>query len=162
CVAPPSAHHRLNSSPDEFYTVELSAPECGARLRGVGAMRRVFGAVVAGVVVAVCLVGSLLFALHKPVPHQVPVGLVAPDPVAAQVGSALAAHAPDAFALSRYGDAAAAESAVRDGDVTGAFVADQAGPRLLVASANGPINRQVLEAAFSPVAQQSGATLTVQ
>ena len=125
-------------------------------------MRRMLSGVAAGVVVAFCLVGSLLFALHRPAPHQVPVGLVAPEPVAAQVSQALATRAPDAFTLSRYADAAAAERGVREGAVSGAFVVDHGGPRLLVASANGAITRQVLEAAFGPVAQQAGGTLTVR
>ncbi len=125
-------------------------------------MRRMLSGVVAGVVVAFCLVGSLLFALHRPTPHEVPVGLVAPDPVATQISQTLASRAPDAFTITRYGDAAAAERAVRERTVAGAFVADPGGPLLLVAGANGGITRQVLEAAFGPLAQRTGGTLTVQ
>jgi hypothetical protein len=124
-------------------------------------MRRVLGGVAAGIVVAFCLVGSLLFALHRPEPHHVPVGLVAPDALAAQIGQ----RAGDALDVRRYADAEAAERAVRERAVAGAFVADPAdpadagGPRLLVAGANGAITRQVLEAAFTPAA---GGTLTVR
>jgi hypothetical protein len=61
-----------------------------------------------------------------------------------------------------YGDPAAAERDVRNGDLAGAFVVGPQGPQLLVAGARGGPTREVLEAAFGPLAAANRQQVAVR
>ena len=88
---------------------------------------------VIGAVLVLQLVAVLAFVLpvHKPEPHDVPVGVVGVPAAAAQ--AKLDAQKPGAFEVHGYGSVEAAERAIRDRDVYGALV--PADDRVLVASA---------------------------
>ena len=95
--------------------------------------------IVAGLVL-VQLLAVLAFVLpaHKPEPHGVPLGVVGPPGVAAQMER----EAPGAFHVRTYRSAAAAERAIRHREIYGAVVATQ--HRVLVASAASPAIAQAL------------------
>ena len=83
---------RLAPSPNDTASVPPLTPE-----RGLAAAL--------GAVVGIALViGLVLVAFGLPVvsakPHQLPIGVAAPPPVAAQVVAALDQRAPDAFAVT--------------------------------------------------------------
>lgn len=95
-------------------------------------------------------------------PNGVPLGLVAPDPVAEQVSAQLSRTAgEDAFILSRYDDRAAAEDAVRDREVYGALVLGPNGGELLTASAASPSVAQALAQLAAEVPAEAGGPLAV-
>ena len=85
----------------------------------------------------------------KAEPHQLPIGLVAPPPAAAQVVSALDQRAPDAFAVTQFGDEAALTEAIRDREVYGGLVLGAGRPVVLTASAASTAAAQTLVAMAS-------------
>lgn len=72
--------------------------------------------------------------LH-PTPKHVPIGVVGPAAVVAQVEAKLDQAGTDAFDVKLYADADAARSAIRNRDVYGAVVVSASGPTMLVSSA---------------------------
>ena len=93
------------------------------------------------VIALVQVVAVLAFVLpaHKPEPHDVPIGLVGPASVAAQVERA----EPGAFEVHRFGSAEEAERAIRDREIYGALLPGER--RVLVASAASPVIAQALQ-----------------
>jgi hypothetical protein len=116
----------------------------------------------AGLTFALLFVLVMTTALWAPRPHDIPVGLVAPEPAAARVWSALAARAPGAFSVHRYDSQARAEQAIDDREVYGAFVVDRQGAHLLLASAAGVAATAVIKSAFVGAAAAAHLPLTVQ
>ena len=101
---------------------------------------------VAGLLVVQCLfVFAVLYPGHKPEPHRVPVGIVAP----AAAADSIAAKAGSDFALTRYPTQQAARVAIDDRDIYAAVIASSTGKRLLVASAASFTVSQLLRHAFS-------------
>ena len=94
------------------------------------------------------VIGLVLLAFGLPAvkaePHQLPIGLVAPPPAAAQITGALDQRAPDAFAVTQYGDEAALTAAIRDRDVYGGLVVGAGRPVVLTASAGSTAVAQTL------------------
>lgn len=109
------------------------------------------------VLVAV-LVTAFAYPAARSGPHQVPLGLVAPDQVAARLDAALDAHAPGGFDVTRYADAAAARAAVGHHDVDGALVLGGARPQVVVASAASPAVAQLLTEVADTAATQLGGS----
>jgi hypothetical protein len=124
--------------------------------------RRLIGAAIAIMLLAMCLAGSFLAAFHEPKPHGVNVGVVAPPPAVQQLRTGLEQHAPGAFDLASYPDAASAQAAIMNRDVEGAFVASgPQGPQLLIASGAGLFPTQLIEKTFTALAAASGQQVHV-
>jgi hypothetical protein len=93
--------------------------------------------------VAAFLLWAFAWPAARIAPHQLPLGVVGPDPAVVRVEQGLAAHAgPDGFAIHRYADAGVARTAIEHRDVYGALVLSShgspAGPEMLTASAASP------------------------
>jgi hypothetical protein len=115
-----------------------------------------------GLVFALVFVFLMTSALHAPAPHGIHVGLVAPAPIADRIESGLAARAPGAFALHRYGSDHAARQAIDDRQEDAAFVVQGGQATLLLAGATGTATTTVVRAAFTGVAGGAHLPLTVQ
>lgn len=76
--------------------------------------------------------------------RDLPVGLAAPDPVAAQIQQGLSNRAADALEITRVSDRTEAERLIRDRTIYGAIVVDASGPSVLTASAASPAVAQIL------------------
>ncbi|MBO3749425.1 ABC transporter permease [Streptosporangiaceae bacterium NEAU-GS5] len=110
--------------------------------------------IVTGILIGTAFLLVFLFALHHPSPRHVPVGVVgAPAGVVSTLNSG---GAIDAVALR---DEAQARDQVAKGEVDAAYVAGAPQAQLLVAGARGPLEVRTLSAIFTPIAEQSGATL---
>jgi hypothetical protein len=77
-------------------------------------------------------------------PRDLPIGLAAPDPVAAQIEKGLASGAADALEVTRVADRAEAERLIRDREIYGAIVVGADGAAVLTASAASPVVAQLL------------------
>jgi hypothetical protein len=86
----------------------------------------------AGALIAFALCGLFVTAFHSPSPHAIPVATVG------------AATAPAGFDLRHYDNERAARADLASGDVRGVLLPG----RLLVASARGSVEAQLLHAAF--------------
>ncbi|SEK71117.1 hypothetical protein [Streptacidiphilus jiangxiensis] len=95
--------------------------------------------------VAALLLWAFVWPAARIAPHELPLGLVGPDPAVVRVEQQLAAQAgPHGFDVHRYADAAAARTAIEHRAVYGALVlpgsgAAPAGPELMTASAASPV-----------------------
>jgi hypothetical protein len=95
-------------------------------------------------------------------PHDVPLAVVAPPPVAEQLGGQLAQGVgEDAFEIRLAADRDAAEQAILDRDVYGAIVLGPGGGAMLTASAASPAVAQMLEQVAANVPAEAGGPLTV-
>ena len=77
-------------------------------------------------------------------PRDLPVGLAAPDQVAAQIEQGLNRGAEGALEITRVADRAEAERLIRDREIYGAIVVDPGGASVLTASAASPAVAQIL------------------
>ncbi len=77
-------------------------------------------------------------------PRDLPIGLAAPDPVAAQIEKGLASGAENAVDVTRVADRAEAERLIRDREIYGAIVIGPDGAAVLTASAASPVVAQLL------------------
>ncbi len=119
------------------------------------------GLVAINVAFAAAFISTALSAFHEPTPHAVPVGMVAPGQVSAEVRGALEARAPGGFDLRAYPSEARAKAAITRREVDGAFVADPREMRLLIAQAGGSAPAQLLTTTFTGVADKAGRRLDV-
>ena len=117
---------------------------------------------VVGAVLAGLFVWLFAAALHQPRPHELPVGLVAPDAVAARATGGLEVASPGAFAVVRFATAEEARASVEDRAVAGAFVAGPGTPVILVASGNSQASAGAISGAFGAIATASGSPATVE
>ncbi|MGI5350904.1 ABC transporter permease [Streptomyces sp. CA-250714] len=92
-------------------------------------------------------------------PRDLPLGVAGPPAAVEQLTGQLR-HQEGAFEVHRYHDEAAARNAVRDREVYGAVVATPAGPKMLTASAAGPVVAQLLEQAASRTAPKGTTVRT--
>jgi hypothetical protein len=120
-----------------------------------------FSFVAAFVAFAAVFVTVGLSAFHRPTPHGLPVGVVAPAPVTRQLQGALDAHVPGGFDLRAYDNAADARTGITSRQLDGALVAEPSGLRLMLAGAGGTGPAQALTGAFEAVAARTGRHLTV-
>lgn len=126
------------------------APD-GPRLTGNG---RRTAAVIALVPMIVALaLWAFAWPAARTAPHDLPVGVAGPAAAAAGVEKQLQAR-DGAFDVHRYADEAAARDAIEDRTVYGAVVVTQSGPKLLTASAAGPVVAQLLTEAVTAQAPQ--------
>ena len=87
-------------------------------------------------------------------PNHLPVGLVAPAPVAQRLQQQLEQARPGGFDLHSYATEEEAKQAIRGREVYGAFVITASGPQVLTASAASPLVAQLLTqvaASLNPV-----------
>ncbi|WP_328497802.1 ABC transporter permease [Streptomyces sp. NBC_00414] len=105
-------------------------------------------------VLAALALWAFAWPAARTAPHDLPLGLAGPATATAKVQKQLEAH-EGAFEIHRYADEAAARDAIEDRTVYGAVVVTAQGPKLLTASAAGPLVAQSLQLA---VAQQAGET----
>ncbi|TDC85017.1 DUF3533 domain-containing protein [Actinomadura sp. 7K507] len=104
-------------------------------------------------------IASYLGGLHAPRPHRVPVAVVGAPEATARIDATLSGQG-ETFDLRTYPTPAAAQRAIQDRDVYGAYVSGEA--RLLITSAFGPTASGLLRDTFGPVAAAGGRTLSVQ
>ncbi|MBD7918226.1 ABC transporter permease [Cellulomonas sp. Sa3CUA2] len=112
-----------------------------------------------GAVLAVLLAIFILPSLRSG-PHDLPVGVTGPASAVPQVEAALAAAAPDAYAVQRFDSQEALVAAVHDRDVVGGFVVDGDGIRSVVTSAGGAAIAQSLTASAQGVGTALGLAAT--
>ncbi|MBO8192649.1 ABC transporter permease [Streptomyces oryzae] len=86
-------------------------------------------------------------------PRDLPLGVAGPPAAVEQLTGQLQQH-KGAFEVHRYHDEAAARKAIRDREVYGAVVASPSGPKMLTASAAGPVVAQLLTQAASRTAPE--------
>ena len=101
--------------------------------------RNVFKLIAVVGLVQVVAVLAFVLPAHKPEPHAVPIGVVGP----AAVGAELERAEPGAFNVRQFGSEAEAEQAIRDRDIYGALLPGE--HRVLVASAASPAIAQALQ-----------------
>ena len=101
-----------------------------------------------------------LLPFHAPSPHNVEVAVSGPA-AASRIQAALDKARPGAFDIQPAASGSAARQAVLARDVSAAFDATPGHPVLYVAKADGYLLETVLTQAFTPLAAQSGGTLTV-
>jgi hypothetical protein len=94
-------------------------------------------------------------------PRDLPVGLAAPDPVAAQIEQGLSRGAEGALEITRVTDRAEAERLIRDREIYGAIVVDASGASVLTASAASPVVAQLLGQLAGGLGQAFGQQLQV-
>ncbi|MFF4845073.1 ABC transporter permease [Streptomyces collinus] len=115
--------------------------------------------VVTALAIGAVFVAVYLAAFHAPSARHQPLGIAAPDKVAARTELALNNAAPSGYTFYRYPDAEAARQAVTHDEVPAVLVADSRGTRLVVAGAQGPSTVSSLAMA---VAEGVGKTVPVQ
>ncbi|HEX5086276.1 MAG TPA: hypothetical protein VFV89_00595 [Nocardioides sp.] len=103
---------------------------------------------------------TFLGALHAPHPHGLDLALVGTPDTTGVVAAHLEADTPGAFDITFYETSEDAEQAVRDRDVTAAYVPGPQ-PELLLAGANGAMQASTLTAIFDAAARDDGADLAV-
>jgi len=118
--------------------------------------------IVAGLLLLLTFLLVLGTAIRDPRPHDLPVGIVAPPPVAQQLTRAFGQNAPGAFAFTTYATEADALAAVDRRDVDATLVVGPAGPRLVVAGAAGDAIAGGITAAFTGAFRAQGTELPVQ
>jgi hypothetical protein len=118
--------------------------------------------IVAGLVLLLTLIGLLGTAIRDPRPHDIPVGIAAPPPVAQQLTQGFATAAPGAFVFTTYASEADARAAIDNRDVVAALVVEQTGPRLIVAGAAGDAIAGGVTTAFTNAFRAQGAELSVE
>lgn len=101
-----------------------------------------------------------LSGFHQPVPHDVPVGIVAPDLVAHEIKANLDAHIPGGFDLRSLAGEPQARAAIEHRQIDGALVVAPRGLELLTAEAGGTAPTQTITTAFTAVAAKTGRPLT--
>lgn len=93
-----------------------------------------------GAIVALCFLG----ALHAPEPNDVELGVVGAPEQVSPVEQGIDSAAPGAFDISTYPSGEAASEAIRDRQITAAFIPGDSQLELLVAGAGGAIAKNNL------------------
>src|SRR5690349_23554757 len=96
-------------------------------------LRRLVVAGAVGLAVGFAFTAFFTSALHDPKPNDMRVAVVGPPSAVAQVQRELSQAIPGGFEVVGSESARAARHAVRDQDVTGAFIPGPGGPTLLLA-----------------------------
>ncbi len=121
------------------------------------------GLALSALLLQLAFVLSYLGAFHAPAPHNIPVTVVAPPPVAAQVVGSLNAVAGQPVHATSSTEADARE-ALRRAETSAVYVVDPAGTsdHLLVASGGGASRAAAVQSAFTQAAQAQHRTVTVE
>jgi hypothetical protein len=123
--------------------------------------RKLIVAIVGVLIACFALVYSNVAANHSPKPHNLPIGIVGPPPVADAARAQLARVDPGGYKVHEYGSLTAAKTAVLHRSIYGAY---QPGPSpvLITANAASPPVAVLLQRVFGSVAQETGRPLVVQ
>lgn len=107
---------------------------------------------------------SYLGAFHAPAAHHIPVTVVAPQQVAAQVVEQLNTVAGQPVKATGSTDALQARQSLQNGETSAVYLVDPAGTddRLLVASGGGTSVTTAVETLFTTAAQQQHRQLAVE
>ena len=111
---------------------------------------------VAGLLVLVFLISLIGYAIQKPTPHDIPIGIVSGG------GSQFVFPQTGAFKVSAYDSEETARSAIDSRDIDGALILGPSGPKLIVAGAAGDSVTGIITGAFTQVFAQQGQKLTVE
>jgi hypothetical protein len=117
-----------------------------------------------GLLIVLAFLLIYLTALHKPQPHHLPVGVVAPAGAVVQLQRSLSARTGDAVVLRPGADVTAAGHQVKRGHIVAAYLPGQGpgqGSRLLLAGAQGTAVTQAVTGIFTGAAQAQGTRLRV-
>lgn len=125
-------------------------------------IRRLLVAAAVGLAVGFAFVAFFTSALHDPEPNDMRIAVVGPPSTVTEVKRQLSQALPGGFDVVGYTAERGARSAVRDQDVTGAFIPGPAGPTLLLAGADGVTVTTVLRAAFGAAAAAGHQHLVVR
>jgi hypothetical protein len=131
--------------------------------RSIAMLRRYrmhLAVILANAAFAAIFVTIALSGFHQPVPHDVPVGIVAPAPVAHEIEANVDAHMPGGFDLRSLPGEPQARAAIEHRQVDGALVMSSRGLDLLTAEAGGTAPTQTITTAFTAVAVKTGRPLT--
>jgi len=118
--------------------------------------------VVAGIVILLTLVVLLGAAVRDIRPHDVPVGISAPQQVADNLIGGFAQNAPGALAFTSYSTETEARAAIDNRDVVGSLIVGANGPTLVVAGASGEAVAGGVTAAFTAAFEAQGTPLVVE
>lgn len=120
-------------------------------------------ALAAGVAVLIAVViAAFAWPAVNSAPHELPVAVVAPPPVAEQVAGLVAERAgEDALDVTVLPDRSTAQQAIRDREVYGAIVLGPQGGEVLTASAAGPVVAQLLGQLAAAVPEGAGGPARV-
>jgi hypothetical protein len=134
-------------------TQQAAAPKLPSGPGPVAAFTQPLGI---GLLIALTFLLTYLAALHKPEPHHLPVGVVAPPEVVAQLQRSLSTPTGDAVALRPVADATAARHQVERGQLVAAYLPIQDGQvdRLLLAGAQGAVVTQTVTGIVTHAATQ--------
>ncbi|MEY9870883.1 hypothetical protein ABH931_000337 [Streptacidiphilus sp. MAP12-33] len=110
------------------------------------------------VLLFVWIVGA---SMSSPQPHDIPVGVVGPAPVAQQVVHGIDAAQPGAFDPRVYADADTARAALARQDVLGVVVLGQGQDQVLVTGASGDADKQAVLTLGQQLAAHQSAQLQV-
>jgi hypothetical protein len=123
-----------------------------------------WSAVVQAVALLTLIISVLLTAFAWPAVrssvHDVPIAVAGPAGAVDQVSAALDQRMPDAFAITRVADTAAAEQLILDRDVYGAIDVSTGTPQVLTASAGSAAVAQTLQAIGTALAQSQARGTT--
>ncbi len=108
-----------------------------------------------GILIGSAFLLIFLFALHKPSPHAVPVGVVGPAGITKTI------PASDGLALRTLGSTAQARQEIKQNTIYAAYVVQGGHYQLLASSAHGAIAFHTLEGIFTGIAANRGAQLQV-
>jgi nucleotide-binding universal stress UspA family protein len=139
----------------------VAARHAGHGRRFPAQYRAIAGFIVASAAFVAIFVALTLSALHQPMPHDLPVGIVGSATVTGHVEHALDSAVPGAFSFRSYPSAAGATTGIAQRQVDGALVATGPSLRLLVTQAGGTGPLQALNGAFTAVAARTGHQLVV-
>ena len=115
---------------------------------------------IGGLLIVVVFIGLIGTAIRSPQPHDIPVGLVGPDPAVQQISSSFGANAPGAFQFTTYASEQDARAALDDRTVDGVLILGSG--TLIVAGAEGDGATGVITAAFTNAFQAQGKALTLE
>lgn len=123
-------------------------------------LRGLIPPLVGGLVIVVVFIGLIGTAIRSPQPHDIPVGLVGPDPAVQQISSSFGTNAPGAFQFTTYAYEQDARAALDDRTVDGVLILSSG--TLIVAGAEGDGATGVITAAFTNAFKAQSKALTVE
>ena len=123
-------------------------------------LRGLIPPLVGGLVIVVVFIGLIGTAIRSPQPHDIPVGLVGPDPAVQQISSSFSTNAPGAFQFTTYASEQDARAALDDRTVDGVLILGSG--TLIVAGAEGDGATGVITAAFTNAFKAQSKALTVE
>lgn len=124
--------------------------------------RRAFLAAFLGIpLLAVLLLSAFAWPATSIAPRDVPIGITGPAPAVTALHEQLAQQ-ESAFDVSTYTDVAAAEAAIANRDIYGAFAVAPDGTQVLISSAASPVVAQFLGEIARSIGEARGSAVPVR